>query len=290
MYPNFIGIGAQKAGTTWLFNILKQHPQIWMHPIKELHFFDLPGTASHIKRILLKEEGYRFSIRQLKTTLKQNFHPSFIRYFFGKRNLKNYRHLFFPNKGQISGEITPAYSHIKEEKIKSIHQAIPNLKIIYILRNPLERDWSHICMDMKVLHQTYLPAQKEQDVIKILKNDALRRSDYARNLQRWAKYFPKEQIFIAFYEELEKNPKKFLDKIFHFLEIPVLDWKVFEKIINRKINSFATPIPEDLQKKIAKMEYASIKRTDKIFNNIYTNDWLEKAEDILRDRNKKTLP
>ena len=40
MYPNFLGIGAQKSGTTWLHANLSQHPQIWMPPVKEIHYLD----------------------------------------------------------------------------------------------------------------------------------------------------------------------------------------------------------------------------------------------------------
>ena len=55
MYPDFIGIGAQKGGTSWLHTNLEKHPQIWLPPMKELHYLD-QGPASLAKR-LFGEEG-----------------------------------------------------------------------------------------------------------------------------------------------------------------------------------------------------------------------------------------
>ncbi len=43
LYPDFVGIGAQKAGTTWLYHNLRAHPEIWMPPRKEIHYFNRMG-------------------------------------------------------------------------------------------------------------------------------------------------------------------------------------------------------------------------------------------------------
>jgi hypothetical protein len=45
MYPNFLGIGAQKSGTTWLHDNLARHPQVWLPPVKEIHYFDRPDLS-----------------------------------------------------------------------------------------------------------------------------------------------------------------------------------------------------------------------------------------------------
>jgi hypothetical protein len=100
--PNFIIIGAQKSGTTWLYEILKTHPKIKMaHDRKEVHFFD--------------------------------------RYF--DRGIKWYKERFPYDENFLIGEATPKYIYDKEVP-KRIYNNIPEVKLILSLRNPIERAYS----------------------------------------------------------------------------------------------------------------------------------------------------
>jgi hypothetical protein len=100
--PDFIGIGAQRAGTSWLYNCLKEHPEIFM-PRKEVHYFD-------------------------------KLHKT--------HDIDWYLNIFkCPDDKQISGEITPDYMY-HQDTIKEIHSNFPDTKLIIILRNPIERSHS----------------------------------------------------------------------------------------------------------------------------------------------------
>ena len=99
MLPNFIGVGTQRAGTTWLYNCLKQHPDIYMSTPKELHFFYV---------------HYENGIEWYKDK------------FSGVTN------------ESVVGEITPDYMY-HEEAIRNIKKHIPNAKLIIVLRDPIER-------------------------------------------------------------------------------------------------------------------------------------------------------
>jgi hypothetical protein len=100
--PDFIGIGAQRAGTSWLYNCLKEHPEIFM-PRKEVHYFDKLHKTHDIDWYLNIFKG--------------------------------------PDDKQISGEITPDYMY-HQDTIKEIHSNFPDTKLIIILRNPIERSHS----------------------------------------------------------------------------------------------------------------------------------------------------
>jgi len=100
--PDFICIGAQKAGTAWLYENLRVHPDIYMSKKKELHFFDI------------------------------NFY----------RSLGFYSSWFEEGADKMKGEITPAYSNLPKRRIVFIRKIMPNLKLILILRNPIDRAWS----------------------------------------------------------------------------------------------------------------------------------------------------
>src|SRR5258706_3186219 len=104
---DFLGIGAQKAGTTWLHEALSLHPALRFPGGKEVHFWD--------------------------------WHRA--------RGVDWYRGLFgAAAPGVKNGEITPAYALLPVEAIREIREINPALRVIYTLRNPLERAWSAALM------------------------------------------------------------------------------------------------------------------------------------------------
>ena len=121
--PNFLIIGANKAGTTSIYSYLKQHPQIYMSPVKEPMFFTLEG-----KNIDRTEVSRQIT---LKTAVN---------------DIEDYQALFqgVSNEKAI-GEASTAYLHCPwcAERIK---QYIPDVKLIAILRDPIERAYSNYLM------------------------------------------------------------------------------------------------------------------------------------------------
>src|SRR6266699_2882921 len=97
--PDFLCVGAQKGGTSWLYRQLEPHPDFWMPPVKELHYFNelskTPSVASARARDD-RDRSFLESIRRLSAR-------SYI-------DLDDYARLFAPKGSLISGDITPAYS------------------------------------------------------------------------------------------------------------------------------------------------------------------------------------
>jgi len=154
--PDFICIGAQKAGTTWLYNNLKDHPDIILPHLKELHFFD--EIHRKVKRNLFcrlfnnhwMNAWWRYNLKHrfyhsLKELNAKKFYWLLI-YFFYTRNFNWYRRLFSNKKNKITGELTPDYSIINKKLIGQIYKEFPTVKILLLLRDPVEVDWSHIKM------------------------------------------------------------------------------------------------------------------------------------------------
>src|SRR5688572_30849108 len=84
--PDFLVIGAQRAGTTWLHRVLRQHPLLWLAPVKELHYFDKPDIA---RTCLDEKERRRLGLRRLLS-----FDPWDLRFWLGRRNDDWYARLF----------------------------------------------------------------------------------------------------------------------------------------------------------------------------------------------------
>ena len=154
MLPDFLCIGAQKSGTTWLCRNIEKHPEIWIPPFKEIHYFDNLRKKIELN-IFVKTQIERRVRRLIKMpffilhSLRKGDYQRmkwFLRWYFLMMNDSRYTSLFNPDKGQISGELTPGYSIIKSEEIAKVKGILPNVKIIYLLRNPVERVWSQIAM------------------------------------------------------------------------------------------------------------------------------------------------
>ena len=138
---------------------LQLHPDVWMPRNKELHYFDdrINDPKNPISRIYgrITGEGHvdRRWRRQVKRRLRH--HVSRVpgrdllwdlRYYAGAPGDGWYVSLFEPGRGKVKGEITPAYSTLRLEDVAHVHDLVPEAKIIFLMRNPVERAWSQFVM------------------------------------------------------------------------------------------------------------------------------------------------
>ena len=197
--PNFIIIGAMKAATTSLYTYLKQHPDVFMSSIKEPKFFNNFNKDSEFK---IQGKG----LVKIKT-------------------LEQYQNLFQEAINEIAiGEASPSYifdenCHILIKKI------LPRVKIIAILRQPVDRAYSNF------LHAKRADKEKDTDFEKAFteENEMLRKGIkthyylekgfYYKQLKRYYDVFPTEQIKIILFEDMIKSPEKITREIFEFLNI-----------------------------------------------------------------------
>ncbi len=205
--PDFLCVGAQKGGTSWLYRQLAEHPDFWMPPVKELHYFDqlsrIPPVASARPR---DDRDRRFleSIRRLSA--RSHF------------DLEDYARLFASKGSLLSGDITPAYSMVSDEIIERIIDRFPNLKVIFLARDPVERAWSQLSMGVRLRNISPFNATDVDDVIRNLLNPGvLLRSHPSKIVARWKRYVRPELFRIYFFDELEKNPAELRRSILLFL-------------------------------------------------------------------------
>jgi len=291
MLPHFLVIGAQKSGTTWLYQNLKEHPQVWLPPEKEIHFFDFPPLIPFYALLFSPERSIRHwgknrLIRDYrKVQAGQQTWSWYLRYYFLPRSERWYASLFTPETQQISGESTPRYAALNEKKIAQVQQLMPQGKFIYLLRNPIERMWSDLAMyhSARFGHQG-LDSIEEQQIFKFLQHSQhLANSRYFDNLQRWEKFFSPKQIFIGFHQQMRDEPKRLLQDIQQFLEIDSADQHCIPRLMRKKVNSHSYPeIPPHIAQVLAKLLIDDITNLHQRFNNSYTAEWLTSAETILK--------
>jgi len=198
--PDFLVIGAARAGTTSLYRYLKSHPQIYLSPIKEHKYFAYPET----RPILVGPH---------RTT------PIVWK-------LEDYRRLFQTRAGEIAaGEMSPQYLYT-ECSPAAIRKLIPEAKLIAILRDPAERAFSHFChnrsggIESLSDFRAALAAEDERIAQGWWPAFHYRnRGYYSRQLRRYFALFPREQMLILFFDDLVADCHEFLRKICAFLGV-----------------------------------------------------------------------
>jgi hypothetical protein len=206
--PNFVIIGAMKAGTTSLHYYLKQHPQIYMSPVKEPDFFALEGRELNFSGAEGKELINRW-IKQQSTT-----------------NIEEYRALFRGVSSETAvGEASPIYLYSSQAPGRIKHY-IPEAKLIAILRNPAERAYSAFLFmrrdGREPLREFHQALQAEETRIHDnwewlwhYKNMGF----YYDQLKRYFDAFDRRQIKVYLYEDLEFEPLRVLRDLFMFLGV-----------------------------------------------------------------------
>lgn len=185
--PSFLIIGAMRAGTTYLMRNLDEHPEIYMSPKKEIHFFD------------------------------ENFHRGVGWYSAHFKGAKEHRAL---------GEATPIYMF--DERVPSrMSSVLPNAKLVAILRNPVDRAYSHYWQKRSYGKEPlgFADAIAVETHRISAGNDHRRlysyraRGRYREQLVRFCKYYRRDSLLISLFEEMRDSPAESFSRICRFLGV-----------------------------------------------------------------------
>ena len=211
MKVDFFIVGAPKAGTTSLYHYLNEHSEIIMSKEKEPDYF------SHEA---LKNQNMYYSNMQIDT--EEKYHSLF--------NLER--------DDSILGEASVSYLFYEDVPAK-IKQYNKHAKIIVVLRNPIERAYSHYLMDFRLglVQNTfeeiiYRSSSVRKDV-ELHYQQYIEVSQYFSQIQRYVKIFGKDKIHIIDYEDLQKDQEAVLKNIFLFLEVETDHQANIKKEYNR---------------------------------------------------------
>ena len=194
--PNFICIGAAKSGTTTLYDILRQHPEIYISTFKEPHFFDIP-------------ENY-------------------------KNGIDWYEKNYFKNADKkVIAEFTPSYFFEKEAPKRIFNDLGDKVKFIVLLRHPVDRAYSHYLHSKRDEHEELdfedslnkeadrlLKHIQKKDYLSYLRNSYISQGLYGDMMERYLKYFKLDNfMFIHFEKDFLLNRDKTILKVLEFLDV-----------------------------------------------------------------------
>lgn len=217
LLPDFVIIGAQRCGTTSLFNYLTQHSDVAPSCPKEVHYFTLYYDRG--------ESWYRshFPLARQKDAARRS------------------------GRSFAAGEATP-YCLMHPHAPRRAADTIPEARLIVLLRNPVDRAYSHYHYEVEMGAETLsfeaaLEAEEARisgEYRKLLEDEHYRsfnyqhytyltRGRYAEQLERWFACYRREQILVLKSEDLHRDPRGTLDTVTAFLELPAGDFSGFER-------------------------------------------------------------
>ncbi len=232
--PNFLCIGAPRAATTWLHKRLQSHPSFFLPKVKELHFFD-------------EELGlYRADDTGLKWNRSSYFDMN------NESHWRWYSLQFQKGRDKIKGDITPYYSTVSRARVELILQRMPRIKVIYIIRNPVERAWSGVRKTIWYQKGENDPTFQDMDKLmsSIMHPEVLIRGDYKRAIENWGGVIPKENMLYLFYDDIVSDSDTELDRVYSFLD-PKLSVNTIEKPERSRVNSAPkVDMPDEIRQKL----------------------------------------
>ncbi len=251
--PDFIIIGAMKSGTSTLHSNLQLHPEIGMSKFKEPNYFN---------------------------KLYKNY------------DLSWYKSLFNSGK-KINGESSPNYSkmHMYPGTAERMYRALPNVKIVYLTRDPFQRILSHLH------HNLYRDRLKEEDIDRTVVEDEnyLLTSKYGYQIEEYLKFYQIEQCLFITTEELKEDLNGTLNKICYFMDVQPFDFtrkvisrnKSANKFLIKKYDKARSVLPSNLMKLYHWLFYAVGIKIDKpsFTKQVEEKVKLELEKDVIKYKN-----
>jgi len=306
--PDFLCVGFERTGTTWLYKNLYVHNDVKLPPYKEVKYFyeGIIVPKSNLLRKVFSAHWYFYDLRKY---IKQNATNSFrklghsnnfkdlkelsrilfwdLRLFFYPRSISWYATLFDGYR-KVTGDFSPLYCLLPEDRVEKIKRYFPNLKIIIFLRNQIDRTWSKAKMNLCSNKNRILSEVPDEKFMWFFKKTA--GESYVEVIKLWEKHF--DDVFVGFHDEIKENPYQFMNKICNFLEISQPDPKfISKKKLNKVVNKgIEADLPNKFKMLLANEYIDETKELVELFpNNKYLRNWLLMQTNIIDDVSKKTV-
>ena len=250
--PDFLIIGAEKSGTTWLADMLRQHPRIFIPPQKELFYFNA--------RFFESPELENYNAAQPLSWYLSFFDPA--------------------HPDQLKGEASPAYLW-DEAAPDRIAAFAPEISLVAVLRDPIERAFSQY---LYFIQRGYFGEISFEDALE-RRPDMLTRGLYAQQLSRYFDRFPAPRIRIAFFDDLKADSAAFLHAIQTFLGVPAHT----PENIDRPANITGRPRYPLLNRAIAALRYPLRKYNPSGLMRLLRRTGLANLQERLRLANTRPL-
>lgn len=243
-----LGVGAQKAGTTWLHKYLRSHPEVDLGFMKEYHVFDqkyvldtTPSSKQRIKNYLRSFLGS--DSRSIRNKFRRN-HKHYFSYF---RKLVD-----SPDQVFITGDITPSYAALPVKVLQYIKSSLEKngfrVRVIFLMRDPVARCISanRMYSSPRLLDSPGDAALEAELLAKKYQQTRFQiRTRYDQTINNLEQVFTSDELYLGFYEELFSD--KAIAEICSFLELPFRPGKYKQVVHGSLVKS---ELPETIKSEV----------------------------------------
>jgi sulfotransferase family protein len=240
-----------RCGSTWLYEVLKCHPDIQLSNRKEMHFFFMTAMLQH--------------------------------------DLEWYEAHFKPRNGgepkPVRGEISPVYARLKAWQVNRIANLLPDLRIILTLRHPIERVWSQALLDLGYLQRSDVRKIGLIDFVRQIERARNKlSSDYYRAIQIWSNAFGEDAVHIDFFDRLRDDPQTYVNGILRHIGAAT-PWSVPAKFVKTKVHATSSlvglkhEIPEVIEWYIADRLLPPTERLNELLEG-RVSSWVDEMRTI----------
>ena len=209
--PTFLGIGSMRCGSTWLYEVLRRHPDVQLASCKEMDFFFMHKMLEH----------------------DFDWYESHFRRSDGA-----------PPK-PIRGEISPLYARLKGWQVKRIASFLPDARIVLALRHPIDRVWSQAVYEFG--HRSHRDVRKV-GALEFLRQVERQRSrlssDYCRTIRIWSDAFGADALHIALFDQLRADPQTYVENILKHIGAST-PWTIPADLLAKKVWATNTLVKHD---------------------------------------------
>jgi len=272
-------VGAQKSGTTWLHAQLKDHPQIGFSNVKEIHYFN----TIHKGSLLLT----RRKVNRLEKLIKNN-RMALERYFAnlsaGKPVNKGLQQLLAPvddpwyidqfakNKHKYCADFTPEYALLPDSGFENIKTVSKNRKIIFIMRDPVDRAKSAMRYFYETQGKTINDISHDQ-IQKLATSDLIiKMSSYDLTIKKLDGHFAQDDVLYLFYEDVMQDKQSAINQVTDFLDITAIQNS--EEQLEKRVNVTAG---YDFSDELTQLLKSRLQKTYAFLNGRFTalpEQWL----------------
>lgn len=245
--PAVVGIGAQKAGTTWLSQMLGQHPKIWTPPFKEVQFFNARFIPEHQKWLPWHFRRSKLNIQKRYLSRGEEIPAELDRYL--ERIAREpmftnhwYKQVFAPApKGSMTLDVTPEYSTLPAEGVEFVAKFLKRSKFVYIIRHPVDRAISQ--MKMNITRAGRKPASLDDWMAEVEDPVLLDRGDYAAYVPRWRQHFGEDRLLILPFGMIGRDPLGVMRRVEAFLGLDSHDYRNLGNKVFASAGGLSVPDP-----------------------------------------------
>ena len=243
--PDLVCIGMEKAGTGWLHDQLMHAEGAWATPVKELNYFcGDPFTGFNLRRLaeLAKRPG-----------LSERDH-AFLRAFAAGRaagkSERWYRSLFVAGDGLLTADVSPNYAMATPAEIAGAVRQFPRARYVLLLRHPVRRLWSALCMRVRKSQLAASDLQDPARVVALAELPEHRERSYATHIAvKWSAALPDGALRHWFLEDIAERPAAVRDEILAFAGLPGAAVAIAPDY-NRKENQWKLPLPPAVEARL----------------------------------------